>query len=132
VAKAADSGLARGQDVMIVTSRKLVVGADANSNLSMGHRVASGLVDVVRRISVRPRYILAKGGITSSDTATQALNVKRGQVLGQILPGVPVWRLGPECRYPGIAYIVFPGNVGERRALAEIVSSLRGSTGNIR
>jgi len=125
VTNEADRGLSLGQDVMVMTSRKLIVGTDANSSLSVGHRVASGLVDVVRGISVRPRYILTKGGITSSDIATQALDVKRAQVLGQILPGVPVWRLGSESRYPGIAYIVFPGNVGDSRALAEVVDGLR-------
>jgi uncharacterized protein YgbK (DUF1537 family) len=46
-------------------------------------------------------------------------------VLGQILPGVPVWRLGSESRYPGIPYIVFPGNVGNVEALADIVTSLK-------
>lgn len=41
-------------------------------------------------------------------------------VLGQVLPGVPVWKLGPEARYPGMAYIVFPGNVGDTDALVRI------------
>ena len=34
-------------------------------------------------------------------------------MLGQIRPGVPVWRTGPESRFPGIPYVIFPGNVGE-------------------
>ncbi len=125
VADQANHGLTLGQDVMISTSRKLVRDVNAMSNLSVGQRIASGLVDVVRKISTRPRYLLAKGGITSSDLATEALNVKRGLVLGQILPGVPVWRLGSESRYPGMVYIVFPGNVGNPSALAETVDSLR-------
>jgi len=37
-----------------------------------------------------------------------------------VLPGVPVWRLGLESRWPGMAYIVFPGNVGDDDALADI------------
>jgi uncharacterized protein YgbK (DUF1537 family) len=37
--------------------------------------------------------------------------------LGQILPGVPVWRLGPGSRFPGAPYVVFPGNVGGKNAL---------------
>jgi uncharacterized protein YgbK (DUF1537 family) len=75
----------------------------------------------VRSIRVRPRYILAKGGITSSDIATKALNVKRAIVRGQILPGVPVWELGSESAYPGLPFVVFPGNVGDAGAVAEIV-----------
>jgi uncharacterized protein YgbK (DUF1537 family) len=78
----------------------------------------------VQAISTRPRYLLAKGGITSSDVATQGLNVKRAMVLGQILPGVPVWKLGSESRHPGLNYIVFPGNVGDAQSLVKIVNML--------
>jgi len=41
-------------------------------------------------------------------------------VMGQALPGVPVWRLGMETRWPGMAYVVFPGNVGGDDAMALI------------
>jgi len=68
---------------------------------------------------------VAKGGITSSDVATDGLNVKRAMVLGQILPGVPVWKTGPESRFENLVYIVFPGNVGGPTALADIHSSLQ-------
>lgn len=125
VAQAADQRLRAGQDIAIVTSRRLVTGADAESSLAIGRRISDGLVAIVRAIPTRPRYLLAKGGITSSDTATRGLDVKRALVLGQILPGVPVWRLGPESRYPGMTYIVFPGNVGGPGALAEVVAALR-------
>jgi len=30
--------------------------------------------------------------------------------MGQALAGVPLWQLGPESRFPGVPYIVFPGN----------------------
>ncbi len=60
--------------------------------------------------------------------ATAGLAVKRANVLGQILPGVPVWQLGPESRHPGLVYIVFPGNVGGPGALVEVVAALRGSS----
>lgn len=83
----------------------------------------------MRAISTRPRYVLAKGGITSSDVATRGLGVRRALVLGQIIPGVPVWQLGPESRLPGLAYIVFPGNVGGPQALVEIVAGLKSRTG---
>ena len=78
----------------------------------------------MQRVQTTPRYILAKGGITSSDIATQALNVKKALVLGQIQPGVPVWQLEGESRFPGLAYIVFPGNVGDKHALVKIVKQL--------
>jgi uncharacterized protein YgbK (DUF1537 family) len=125
VAQVADQRLRADQDIAIFTSRRLVTGADAESSLAIGRRVSDGLVAIVRAITTRPRYLLAKGGITSSDTATRGLDVGRALVLGQILPGVPVWQLGPESRYPGMIYIVFPGNVGGSGALAEVVAALR-------
>lgn len=128
-AQRADQSLSRDQDVVVYTSRRLVTGEDAESSLGIGQRVSEGLVAVVRAMSVKPRYLLAKGGITSSDLATQGLDVKRALVVGQILPGVPVWQLGPESRYPGLAYVVFPGNVGSPQALLEIVTLL-GKTGS--
>jgi hypothetical protein len=46
-------------------------------------------------------------------------------VLGQLARGISVWKLGPESRYEGMAYIVFPGNVGQPESLAEIVSMMK-------
>ena len=117
--------LQKSEDVVIYTSRKPVTVESAESNLSIGKRVSEGLIDILRLITTCPRYLIAKGGITSSDIATKALTVKRALVLGQILPGVPVWQLGPESRYPGMPYVVFPGNVGVAGALAEVVEALR-------
>jgi len=125
VTHAIAQGLRRDADVVLFTSRALVTGSDAQSTLAIGQRVSAGLVAIVRTLTTRPRYLLAKGGITSSDIATQGLGVTRALVLGQILPGVPVWQLGPETRYPGLGYIVFPGNVGGPQALAEVVLALR-------
>ncbi|MHC4226019.1 MAG: four-carbon acid sugar kinase family protein [Planctomycetota bacterium] len=125
----AASALAQGLDVVVYTARELVIGRDDESSLSIGQQVSRALVKIVGSLSVRPRYILAKGGITSSDIATQALGIVRAQVLGQILPGVPVWRTGPESRFPGMAYIVFPGNVGSVDAISKIVKGLKESAG---
>jgi hypothetical protein len=45
-------------------------------------------------------------------------------ILGQALPGVPVWQAGPESKWPGLAYVVFPGNVGGPDAIRDLVRSL--------
>ena len=121
----AEQALQRGNDVVIFTDRRLVTGKDSKANLQIGQKVSQGLIGIVHRIQTAPRYIMAKGGITASDIATRALNVKRAMVLGQILPGVPVWQLGSESRFAGRPYIVFPGNVGNERALVEVVQQLR-------
>jgi uncharacterized protein YgbK (DUF1537 family) len=132
VVKKADRALHKGSDIVIFTGRQLMTAKDAGTSLEIGQKVSRGLVSIVKRLKTAPRYILAKGGITSSDIATRALNVKKALVLGQILPGVPVWKLGAECRFPNLAYIVFPGNVGDADALVDVVRQLKGDSGEKR
>jgi uncharacterized protein YgbK (DUF1537 family) len=116
--------LRKGDDTVLYTSRELVKAASTAGNLTIGQRVSDSLIQIVRGLTCQPRYLVAKGGITSSDVATRGLNVLRAMVMGQVLPGVPVWKLGDETRYPGMAYIVFPGNVGHDDALVEIQEQL--------
>jgi uncharacterized protein YgbK (DUF1537 family) len=120
-----NQALAADRDVVVFTSRKLIAGHDAATSLEIGAKVSDALVAVVRRLEVRPRYLIAKGGITSSDLATRGLGVKRALVLGQILPGVPVWELGSETKFPGLPYVVFPGNVGGPEALQDAFQKLK-------
>ncbi|XP_011035592.1 PREDICTED: uncharacterized protein LOC105133340 isoform X1 [Populus euphratica] len=123
VAEMANLFLGACKDTLIMTSRELITGKTASESLEINFKVSSALVEIVRRISTRPRYILAKGGITSSDLATKALEAKCAKVVGQALAGIPLWQLGPESRHPGVPYIVFPGNVGDSKALADVVKS---------
>jgi len=127
IAQSAEKELINGSIMVIYTSRELVTGNDPESNLAIGNRVSEGLIAIIGLISTRPRYVIAKGGITSSDVATKGLGVKRALVLGQILPGVPVWQLGPESKFPGMPYVVFPGNVGGPETLADAVNILKPS-----
>jgi uncharacterized protein YgbK (DUF1537 family) len=120
-----DATLTAGRDAVLFTSRTLVTGADADASLAIGRIVSESLIAVLRALRTPPRFVIAKGGITSSDVATRALDVRRALVRGQILPGVPVWRLGPESRCPGLDYVVFPGNVGGDSALADAYARFR-------
>ena len=114
-------------DVVVRTSRELVPGADAHHSLEIARTVSASLVETVREVVavLRPAFVLAKGGITSSDTATEGLAVRRAWSRGTMLPGiVSLWEpvSGPA---EGIPYIVFPGNVGDDAALADVVAILR-------
>jgi len=120
-----DDALRRGLTPVVSTSRAVVSDAGGR-HLETGKRVSAALVEIVRRLSERPGYIIAKGGITSSDVGTAGLGVERAMVIGQAGAGIPVWRLGPETRFPGMPYIVFPGNVGEAATLASLVIELDG------
>ncbi|PON44691.1 Ketose-bisphosphate aldolase, class-II [Parasponia andersonii] len=122
-AEMVDIYLRSRKDTLIMTSRELITGKTPSESLDINFKVSSALVEIVRQITVKPRYILAKGGITSSDIATKALEAKCAKIVGQAMAGVPLWQLGPESRHPGVPYIVFPGNVGDSKAVAELVKS---------
>ncbi|GAB3632547.1 four-carbon acid sugar kinase family protein [Microbacterium shaanxiense] len=129
-ADAAAQALANGT-VIVHTTRELVTGADGDESLDIARKVSSGVVDLVRRVLALapPRFVIAKGGITSSDVASEALEIRRATVLGPMLPGiVSLWQpeTGPAV---GIPYIVFAGNVGDTDSLARVVSTLADANG---
>jgi uncharacterized protein YgbK (DUF1537 family) len=124
VAQNANAALEHGQTPIVFTSRNLLTDYGRAGELEVGQEVSSALVSVVQGITTTPRFIIAKGGITSSDVAMRGLDVERAWVLGQIVPGVPVWRLGPESRFPQIPYVVFPGNVGDDHSLLKAIEIL--------
>ncbi len=115
-----DLCIAYGKDVVLYTSRNIVKGNTKEESLAIVNKVSNALIKIVKDITSKPKYIVAKGGITSSDVATKALEVKRANILGQVLKGVPVWELGDESKFPSVPYIVFPGNVGDIAALYEL------------
>ncbi|GHB80214.1 four-carbon acid sugar kinase family protein [Persicitalea jodogahamensis] len=117
--------LADNQDVVLFTSRTLVAGADEKDSLAISVLVSAGLIKLVQNLTEPPKFFIAKGGITSSDLATKGLGVKRAMVSGQIAAGIPVWKLGDEAKFPGLSYVVFPGNVGDEGTLREIYEKLR-------
>jgi len=117
-----------GRVGVVYTSRKLVTSANRVENLAIGKSVSHALIAVLHSVRSRPRFIIAKGGITSHDVAQKGLGAARARVLGQLFPGVPVWRLesGPRSRFEGVPYVVFPGNVGGPESLMQAVQLLSG------
>jgi uncharacterized protein YgbK (DUF1537 family) len=124
-AAAVAAALADGT-VIVHTTRELVTGRDGDDSLAIARQVSSGVVELVARVLelAPPRFVIAKGGITSSDTASEALRIRRAHVIGPMLPGiVSLWQPedGPAR---GIPYIVFAGNVGSTDSLAQVVDVL--------
>jgi uncharacterized protein YgbK (DUF1537 family) len=124
----AEKTLSGGKSVVIATRRDRfdLMTDDKEAQLRVSVKISDSLTSVVERLSTRPSFIIAKGGITSSDVGTKALKVKRALVMGQIKPGIPVWMTGKESKYPDLPYVIFPGNVGEVDTLREIVEILMG------
>lgn len=120
-----DTYIKESKDVVLYTSRTIVKGATKEESLKIVNLVSNGLITIVKELNNQPKYIVAKGGITSSDVATKALTVKRANVLGQVLKGVPVWQLGEEAKFPSVPYIIFPGNVGDVTALYKLTKLLK-------
>jgi uncharacterized protein YgbK (DUF1537 family) len=119
-----DNLLDKGQNVVIYTSRKLKKSSSKEESLRIVNLVSEALVTLVSILKIRPRFVLAKGGITSSDIAVKSLQTSRALVLGQIIKGVPVWRADGNSKFPNLSYIVFPGNVGSDVDLYNVLKKL--------
>ena len=115
-----------GKTVCCYTTRALITAdtGDKEDELRLSVKISDAVQSLVGRLKVTPAFVIAKGGITSSDVGTKALAVKKANVLGQIRPGIPVWQTGEESRFPMTPYVIFPGNVGEITTLRESVEVL--------
>lgn len=115
-----------GGDVVVTTSRRLVTGATGDESLRISRSVSAAVVDVVRRVldANPPRFVVAKGGITSSDVATKALRMRHAMVVGPMLPGIVSLWSAQDGPGKGIPYVVFAGNVGGDESLADVVDKL--------
>ncbi len=125
-AEEADRLIRAGRTAAVCTRRERL---DLNTGnpedeLRIATAISDAVTSIAARLTARPSFILAKGGITSSDVGVKALKVRRARAAGQIQPGVPVWFTGEESRFPGMPYIIFPGNVGTEDTLKKAVSLL--------
>lgn len=125
VSKAEDVIL-EGKTAVIYTSRTLLAPETMSpeEKLQISVRISDAVTSIIGKLKTKPRFIIAKGGITSSDVGKKALHVKKARVMGQVKKGIPVWMTGAESKFPGMPYIIFPGNVGEVGTLKEIVEEL--------
>ena len=124
--KAAEEKILSGRTVVIYTSRQLLAPENMTpeEKLQISVKISNAVTSIIGKLQVKPKFIIAKGGITSSDVGTKALRVKKARVMGQVKKGIPVWMTGEESKFPGMPYIIFPGNVGEVSTLKEIVEEL--------
>ncbi|WP_312641341.1 four-carbon acid sugar kinase family protein [Hydrogenoanaerobacterium sp.] len=122
----AEEKIKTGKTVAVYTRRDRfdLPTSDKDAQLRVSVEISDAVTSIVGKLTVRPNFIIAKGGITSSDVGTKALQVKRAIVMGQIQPGIPVWMTGSESKFPNMPYIIFPGNVGETDTLRKAVELL--------
>lgn len=115
-----------GKTVCCYTTRKLLTAntGDKEDELKLSVEISNAVQSLVGNLNIKPSFIIAKGGITSSDIGIKALGVKKAYVLGQVKPGIPVWRTDEKSKFPMTPYVIFPGNVGEDFTLKEIAEIL--------
>jgi len=122
-----DKEIRAGKTVAVYTRRERfdLDSANKEDELRLAVKISDAVTSFVSSLKVRPNFIIAKGGITSSDVGTKGLLVKKALVLGQIVQGVPVWRTGAESRFPDMPYVIFPGNVGGETSLLDAASIMQ-------
>lgn len=121
-----DEDVETGRTVCVYTKRRVMslAGDTKETALLRSVAISDAVQSFAAKLKTKPAFIIAKGGITSSDVGVKALKVKKALVLGQAAAGIPVWKTGPESRFPGTPYVIFPGNVGTERTLREVAQEL--------
>ncbi|MBW4657797.1 MAG: four-carbon acid sugar kinase family protein [Drouetiella hepatica Uher 2000/2452] len=118
---------AEGKTPVIYTSRQELSFDDVQTRLDFGTAVSDLLMDIEKGLPADIGFLISKGGITSNDTLSNGLALTAARLLGQILPGVSVI-ITPDDhpQFPKMPVVLFPGNVGDRHALAAAYQRLRG------
>lgn len=109
-----------GRTPVVYTTREELTFATHEERLAAGRQISTFLVTVLRGLEREPQYVIAKGGITSHDLLVEGTGVSYVRVLGQIHPGVPLVRIPDEYAIAGMPFVIFPGNVGDNRALTKV------------
>lgn len=90
-----------------------------HADLSIGARVMDALTSVVKETAPYCSSVIAKGGITSAQVATDGLGASHAHVEGQLSAGISLWQLHID-KDQSIPYAVIPGNVGNQQTMLHI------------
>jgi uncharacterized protein YgbK (DUF1537 family) len=116
------------QTPVVYTSREELSFSDIQQRLQFGVVVSTLLMDVVKQLPSQIGFLISKGGITSNDVLSIGLSLTSVRLLGQILPGCSVVRTeSNHPLFPNLPVVLFPGNVGDDRALVDVWHCLRNS-----
>ena len=119
---------AEGSNPVVFTSRDELTFEDVQTRLEFGTLVSSFLMDIVRGLPSDIGFLISKGGITSNDVLSRGLALRTARLLGQILAGCSVVKTpSTHPDFPNLPVVLFPGNVGDRDALAEVYRRLSGA-----
>ncbi len=119
-----------GHTAVIFTSRQELEFPDAATRLQFGLTVSEILMSIVQQLPTEIGFLISKGGITSNDVLSHGLQLPTVRLLGQIHPGCSVVQTAIDHpRFPLLPVVLFPGNVGDDRALATVYQRLQNTLG---
>ncbi len=114
-----------GQTAVVYTSRQELQFPDTATRLQFGITVSETLMSIVQQLPTDIGFLISKGGITSNDVLSHGLKLPTVRLLGQIYPGCSVVQTAANhLRFPLLPVVLFPGNVGDDRALASVYQRL--------
>src|SRR5690554_2663838 len=82
----AEDSIRSGKNVVVYTRRERfdLDTDDKDRQLEVSVKISDAVTSIIGKLQVKPSFIIAKGGITSSDVGTKALRVRKALVMGQI------------------------------------------------
>lgn len=115
-----------GQTAVVYTSRQELQFPDTATRLQFGINVSAILMSIVQQLPAQIGFLISKGGITSNDVLSHGLQLPTVRLLGQIHPGCSVVQTAADHpRFPLLPVVLFPGNVGDDQALANVYQRLQ-------
>jgi uncharacterized protein YgbK (DUF1537 family) len=94
-----------------------------HNTLEHGEKVMEALIRAVSQIVPQVGVVISKGGITSAEIARNGIGAKSAWILGQILPGISLWKV-EDRQGRSLYYVVVPGNVGDSGTLVSVINIL--------
>lgn len=98
----AEEILRAGGTAVCYTNRKLLTLAQDTPEQALRRsvQISDGVQRLVGELTVTPAFVVAKGGITSSDIGTRALRVRRRWCWARSCRGSRSGRPGPRAGFP--------------------------------
>ena len=84
-------------------------------------RIARSLAAILAGARAGADVVVSKGGITSAVNVRDGFGAREALVVGPLAEGIALWQV------EGSDLVVFPGNVGDDAALADLVERCRGN-----
>lgn len=123
-AQAATSAIAEGKlklqgdSLAIITSERHRL--SEHNTLAHGEKVMDSLICTVKELCTFADIVISKGGITSAEVARSGIGADDAWVLGQILPGISVWKVRDRGNRE-LLLVIVPGSVGDSDTLMKVL-----------